>query len=952
MKALTITALVGFLCLTFFSFSFAATIKGHITDAETNEQLIGANIHIKELNISTATNLEGEYEFHSISPGTYTLQCFFIGSQDTSVVVKVSSDDEIVRVNIAMATLTILNEVVVAGHSDRESNQNARETEQKADNVINIIPAQAIALLPDITIANTLQRISGVTIERNSTGDGKYPIIRGMDKRYSYTTIDGIKIPSPDDNGGRYIPLDLFPSDFVEKVEVEKTLLPSMEGDAIGGAVNLKLRDAPDYLLIRANISGGIGQMFLTRAYSQFDASVINLQDPNQLHGNNFTYNAQTSSSSNPNFGSSPDFPSKNLEFYNLAAPLNGTANVIVGNRFFNKKLGVIATGSFQNLYRGSNEFVALPASQPYANNLPAFDDIEARQYSTEQKRYAAQAKIDYEFNKFNSIDFYTIYVQTIAQESRFIADTTVPNTFRKQPGQGNVDLDSMSRINIQSIYNSTLQGRHVIFPGFKMDWSLVYAVAKNNTPDWAEFNNSEVVVNHKVIDTPGVKSLSMKWINSTETDKSAYLNLQYDLRDNLECDAGAMFRDKFRDNYYNSYSPSVVESKAGTNQIFTNVNDMQFNWIDATATGDPGNDNTYTVREDVWAAYFQAKYTLKVFAKDLQILAGIRYENTTTSYAETLLDPTKVPEATGNSNYGNALPGIHFKYKLNKKQNLRFSAYQSMTRPSLFEITPYKISGEYFDELGNPLLLATTANNYDFRYELFPKGIDQILLGVFYKTIYDPIEYAFVRQFGKPSAQEISPVNDTLHPATNYGFEAVFTKYVGNFGISLNYTYTNSSITIPKQYFYTNSKGIFTSKDSSETSPLQGQSAHIGNVSFIYKNTKKGIDAQIALVYTGRHIVINSPDFGLDYWQKSTIQLDLSAEKTIGKHFSAFVKATNLLNTPVVIQIMQSSAPFRPGNSQSVAAYELPNQTDNNAITTQIAYYLPTYLIGARYKF
>jgi len=952
LKALTIKTLAIILTLFFFNFAKAATIKGHITDAETGEQLIGAIVHIEELNLSATANLEGEYVFHSINPGTYTLHAYFVGSKDATVSVKVTLADESVVADIAMVSASVINEVVVQGHADRESSSNARETEQKADNVINILPAQAIALLPDITIANTLQRISGVSVERNSTGDGKYPIIRGMDKRYSYTTIDGIKIPSPDDNGGRYIPLDLFPSDFVEKVEVEKTLLPSMEGDAIGGAVNLKLRDAPDYLLIKANVSGGIGQMFLNRGYSQFDASVINLQDPNQLHGGNFTYNTEVNSQSSHAFSTSPDFPYKNMEYYNLAAPLNGTANVVIGNRFFNKKFGVIATGSFQNLYRGSNEYVALPASQPYANNLPAFDDIEQRQYSTESKRLAAHIKLDYQFDKFNSIDFYTVYVQTISQESRELSDTAVPNTFRTRPGEGNVNLDSMSRLEIQSIYNSTLQGKNKLFWDIKMDWSLVYAVAKDNTPDWTEFSTSEVVVNHVVTEAPVVNSLSMKWINSTETDKSAYLNFQKDLLDNLQFDAGGMFRDKFRNNYYNSYSPNASEPVQGQNQPFTTVGNTEWNWIDAVPAGDPGNYNTYTVEEQVWAAYFQAKYTLKFFNRDLQILAGVRNENTATNYNEVLLNAATVAGATGNSSYSNLLPGIHLKYKLSDKQNLRFSYYQSMTRPSLFEITPYAITGEYFDQAGNPYLIATTADNFDLRYELFPKGIDQVLLGAFYKTIYDPIEYAFVRPSGKVSAQEIQPVNDTLHPATNYGFEAVITKYVGNFGINLNYTYTNSSITIPKVYFYENSNGIFTSEYKNETSPLQGQSANIGNLSFIYKNAKNGIDAQIALVYTGRHITINSPDYGLDYWQKSTTQLDLSAEKTIGKHFAVFAKATNLLNTPVVIQIQQSSAPFRPGNKESVTAFELPNQINSNAITTQIAYYLPTYLIGARYKF
>ncbi|MFX7816581.1 TonB-dependent receptor, partial [Acinetobacter baumannii] len=79
-------------------------------------------------------------------------------------------------------------------------------------------------------------------------------------------------------------------------------------------------------------------------------------------------------------------------------------------------------------------------------------------------------------------------------------------------------------------------------------------------------------------------------------------------------------------------------------------------------------------------------------------------------------------------------------------------------------------------------------ADNIDLRYELFLGHSDQLLLGTFYKKLQNPIEY-FVTRNGGPSALFIQPNN--VDQATNYGFEAVFTKYFGNFGVSANYTYT-----------------------------------------------------------------------------------------------------------------------------------------------------------------
>ena len=98
--------------------------------------------------------------------------------------------------------------------------------------------------MPDVTLGNTIQRVSGVTIQRTSTGEGRYAIVRGMDQRYNNTLVNGIKIPSPDDKY-RFVPLDIFPSELLERLEVIKALTPSMEGDAIGGSVNLVMKNAP-----------------------------------------------------------------------------------------------------------------------------------------------------------------------------------------------------------------------------------------------------------------------------------------------------------------------------------------------------------------------------------------------------------------------------------------------------------------------------------------------------------------------------------------------------------------------------------------------------------------------------------------------------------------------------------------------------------------------------------
>ena len=175
---------------------------------------------------------------------------------------------------------------------------------------------------------------------------------------------------------------------------------------------------------------------------------------------------------------------------------------------------------------------------------------------------------------------------------------------------------------------------------------------------------------------------------------------------------------------------------------------------------------------------------------------------------------------------------------------------------------------------------------------------------------------------------------------ATNYGFEAVFTKYFNKFGVSGNYTYTQSSITTNKRIYQRDASGSIINTEGSQTRPLQGQSAHIANLSLIYKNTTLGFDAQLSGVYTGPRINIVSPFLGLDYWQRGTSQLDFSAEKKFGKHVSLFLKATNLLNNAIVVELLKPNT-----------LTNLPEQTRTDRILVQKDVFQQSFLLGVRFK-
>jgi hypothetical protein len=126
-----------------------------------------------------------------------------------------------------------------------------------------------------------------------------------------------------------------------------------MEGDAIGGAINLVMKDAPNKFYFQANAATGYNTSFITGGYNKFDAGSISKQSPAEIHGN--TYSATPS-----------DLSNQHLNYTNLYRPINSTLGITIGNRFgTDKKFGFIVSGSYQNIYRGTTSNFFLPSAQP-----------------------------------------------------------------------------------------------------------------------------------------------------------------------------------------------------------------------------------------------------------------------------------------------------------------------------------------------------------------------------------------------------------------------------------------------------------------------------------------------------------------------------------------------------------------------------------------------------------
>lgn len=913
----------------------AHTLDGIVKDNKTGEPLIGTVVRVKELpNVGTTTGLDGSFTLHELpDKGKYTLVVSFMAYKTKEIVVDVANDD---KVDIPMdEDLKQLGEVVVTGRREYRSDRSAVETVKNAGNVLNVMSQQSIQLSPDVNVASVLQRVSGVTMERDASGEASYAILRGMDKRYNYTLVNGVKIPSPDDKN-RYIPLNIFPSDLMDRLVVSKSLTADMEGDAAGGVVDMVMKDAPSCFQLQANAAIGTTDYFWKdgRDYLTSNRSDYTKKAPYEAFGSE--YKASMS-----DFKNGP----MQLKSHSMPAP-NFIGGLSVGNRFWNDRLGVMLAGSIQNTFRGT-ERTYNSVKMASGEQAMYISKLNHRYYSIHDLTTGVHAKVDLTLPK-HKIEWYNMYVRTNSKGVRYNNSIGTEYIGANSYTQ---DDEIRSLSTTQSIFATNLKGTHHLTKNFTLDWSGIFSQAKEEDPDRTYVTLSNSVSTeadadgnilsgnlwdpNKNITKTFPKDAERRFQHNMDTDWAGYINLTYDTHfaNDVEAlwKAGAQYRRKERCNRYYSYifSPADNAQDLDGNGLeqFDNVD-----WVCKTPYSQASQLN-YDSKEHIGGAYTMVTLKTKIG----ELIAGFRAEHTNQIY--TMLQHFRNMGQTGEQSYWDYLPSASLKWTPTKNMNIRLSYYRSINRPGFYEIVPYQIMGEEYQEKGNPNLKRARIDNIDLRWEWFPSKTEQILAGVFYKYLKDPIEQVFVTSDGKIGAgTDAYYMPDNLGNAKNMGFEIDVIKYIRHFGIKANYTYTYSKITTSKREYKEGSAEY--KSGVTQSRPLVNQAPHTANISLLYKDTENGWNAQLASSFTGAKLALVSPFKDADQWDKAMFGLDLSAEKQFKNGFSIFFKANNLLDA-------KRERYLKTVNESNL---QYADQKSNKTIIGTYKYGR-TFLLGVRYK-
>lgn len=856
-----------------------AAIKGVVTDTELKGPLPGANIVVVGTSNGTTTNFNGEYALF-VEAGSFEVEVSYIGNESKIVIIEVAAG-ETKTINIELAPEAVaLDQVVVTGSLDGQ--RKALNQQKSSDNLKSIVSADQMGKFPDQNSAESLQRVSGVNLQRDE-GDGRFVLVRGLAPQFTNISINGEQIPSPEGDS-RFVALDAIPSNQLASLEVSKSITPDMDGDAIGGSVNL---NTPMATKRKLTINGAAA-----------------------------------------------------LEYNDGSEKTTGQGSISISKRSENGKFGFIVNGSYAGSQKASDRYEFDGWGDPGTNDI---ETVEISDFEIERNRYGASTTLDYKGEKTN---LYARVLYSELKEVELRRRITLEAEEDEGEIEYAYTKELKDRPENQGVFSLNLGG-NTITPKLKFDYEFSYSEAWQDTPrnnqyvfenegsafefdlsdrlspqlvslggvpasgnpltdnsilEFKEFENESTRADDRNITLKSNLAMPFKISGNTGEfkfggkmrfkdkafDVRAFNVYEYDGDDDLTLNnfSDGFAGIGFMDNEFNTplggfISPSAFQSFFNSN--FDDFEEDTIKKVEETISQE------YTVSEDVYATYVMGKIK---FDK-LLLLGGLRYEATKYRYTSGIFNEEEetATNIDGTSNYDYLLPMLHLKYNFNDNTILRASATQSYSRPNFEDLAQGAVfnSADFEASIFNPELVPVEAINLDLFGEHYFGIVGLLSGGVFYKKLDNFIYQTTTDQTfrGIPDVEVTQAINGDT--ADLFGVEIGYQQklnflpgFLKGFVVYANYTFTDSKAEVSN----------FTESDEALEIDLPGQAKHIGNAALGYN--KGGFDARLSLNYNGAFT--SEFDGGDAIRIDDRVQLDFSASQTFAKrHMTVYLELVNL---------------------------------------------------------
>lgn len=890
------------------SSAWAGEIVGRVTEAATGRALPNATVRVPQLGRTVQADRSGDYRIADLPAGSYTVEVDYVGFGTVKQDVTVADTGEARQTFALGAAIGDLEEVTVTGY--RLAQITALQDKKSSKTLKESVTADDAGKLPDQNAGETLARVVGVAVSTDQ-GEGRYVTIRGIDAALSNVTIDGQLIGSPEGDTRR-VALDTVPANILSKLEVIKSATPDLDGNAIGGTVNLvtpSVFDDPD------------GRFFSATAdYGYYD-----------LGGQN---------------------------------PWGGS---IGWGNVFNDRFGIVLSASYSDREFNSHN---VQGGDPWEEEgdylIP--DEMGLRDYLIRRVRKGFVANLEFRPNdnvKLHWRNLYNRYEDT-EEQPEVVYDyrngdlenqTATSGTFTEGEGE----RLNTKRFEIQSILSSSLGG-DVQIGDWNIAFSGTYGKTEQDTPYDNEYNfelSDEIPMSYDTSDYFWVVDAGPEFQDPDNfefnqaarghqlieedlriaqldfkrdfdwNDKSGFLKFgaKYVSRESTS-DQDMVVYDGFAgdDDYlltqvmrqgnpdfyrsernYYTFGPYPDYNLADR---FFRDNEALFEADDADTIAESyGVD--YRVKEDVTAGYIMGQIEIG----SATFIGGVRVEQTDTdfdAYDIVFVDgdaPNPPPQVNGSKKYTNVLPDLLMTWAVRDDVLVRAAWTNTIGRPSYEQNVPFRIfeiEEDFIDddgtvfyegaiEAGNSDLDPLESMNYDVAVEWYLEPAGLLSAGLFYKDIENPIfnriqifegEVFDGRSYSELEIQQPQNAQTGEIIGVELGFQQQFTSlpgFLSGFGVSISYTWTDSEATV---------------FDRDEKVPFFMQSEHVGNAALFWE--QNGVELRLAYSYRSEYLDSLGDSAAQDLYVDTHGQLDFKASYEFSRQLSTFFQVQNINDEPL----------------------------------------------------
>lgn len=920
-RSLKLVALLAMWCLLTLSVmaqtSPEGKIIGRVFDAQNGEALLGATVMIEGSKLGAMTDLDGNFIIKHVPPGTHVVVASMVGYAQTRVTEIAVAANENTKLELALRPQVIQMKGITVEAKRLKNNEASMLRERQLSNsVSDAISAESMARAGAGDAAQAMSHVTGAST------DGKYVLIRGLGERYSNTRINGSLAPSADPDK-QAVNMDIIPAGLLDNIVVEKTFTPDKAGNFSGGSVDLRTKDLPEGRVISFSTStsynsNSSGKDVLSYSGGSKDWIAMgsdNREIPTYLEDPTYSMTLPNTARRDTAVATQLIADSKainsSMNTTKRTAPLNQSYALTYGDTWslFTKPLGISASFNYSrsHSYYDNGRLGRWALQDQQWNVWSNYSDAVGK----DEVLWGGLLNSAYYIAANHKISFTYVYNRNGESTTRYLEGENYDT-----PGEV---YRSRALLYCERILSSgQIRGEHANVVGSsRIEWQLSDSRSTQDEPDLRFFADKAAPIAGTDDTSYGTYYIAPRHYFRYSVERNREGQFDYTIPFTQLSGQASKFRmggsflhktRSFRERQFVMNNPSINPSTNRTSSYTYNGNPDDYlqhveiapdttipdTYVDLGITWGTLSDprSAYSAVQDVLAAYGMFELPLSA---TLQLVTGVRYETTDMS-----LDQTYVAnENTELMNGGDFLPALALNFHATDRVNVRTAYGRTLARPSFRELStyaPFEFLGGGF-VFGDTNLTHTLIDNYDMRWEWYPRTGELLAVSLFYKNFRDPIEKVLIGDNASTSWANASR-------ATVRGLELEWRKQLdfawhklSDFRIGGNLSLIHSEVKLTEAELAA-VRNI--DPGAADTRQLQGQSPYLVNLEFSYEREKSGTAVSVFYNRYGERLAqvsrLNAPNV----FEVPRTTVDATLSQRIWRGISFKAAARNITESAV----------------------------------------------------